>query len=59
MPPTLAAWYARFFHAALERGVYLPPSAYEVCFLSMAHDEAVLASALDALDAAARQASDG
>jgi glutamate-1-semialdehyde 2,1-aminomutase len=48
-----AEWYARFFHAALERGVYLPPSAYEVCFLSIAHDEPVLETALAALLAAA------
>ena len=33
----------RFFHAALARGVYLPPSPYEVCFLSLAHDDATLA----------------
>lgn len=46
-------WYRRFFHAALERGVYLPPSAYEVCFLSIAHDDAVLAEAADALASAA------
>ena len=31
--PNQAAWYAQFFHAALARGVYLPPSAYEVGFL--------------------------
>ena len=43
IPADQAAWYARFFHAALARGVYLPPSAYEVCFLSLAHDEATLA----------------
>ena len=42
--------------AALARGVYLPPSAYEVCFLSMAHDTAVLAEAADALVAAAKDA---
>jgi glutamate-1-semialdehyde 2,1-aminomutase len=31
---------ARFkplFHALLERGIYVPPSAYEVMFLSLAH----------------------
>jgi glutamate-1-semialdehyde 2,1-aminomutase len=28
--------YARFFHAVLERGVYLPPSALETTFLSAA-----------------------
>jgi glutamate-1-semialdehyde 2,1-aminomutase len=29
--------FARFFHAALARGVYLAPSAYEAGFLSTAH----------------------
>src|SRR4029453_18795051 len=29
--------YASIFHAMLARSVYLPPSAYEVCFLSLAH----------------------
>jgi glutamate-1-semialdehyde 2,1-aminomutase len=29
--------YARFFHAILERGVYLPPSGYEAWFLGTAH----------------------
>jgi glutamate-1-semialdehyde 2,1-aminomutase len=56
LPATQAAWYARFFHAALRRGVYLPPAAFEVCFVSMAHDDAVLARAADALVAAAEDA---
>ncbi|HUA88233.1 MAG TPA: glutamate-1-semialdehyde 2,1-aminomutase [Steroidobacteraceae bacterium] len=34
------ARFARLFHAMLERGVYLPPSAYEACFLSLAHTRA-------------------
>lgn len=29
--------YARFFHGMLERGIYLPPSAFEGWFLSTAH----------------------
>jgi len=29
--------FASIFHAMLARNVYLPPSAYEVCFLSLAH----------------------
>ncbi len=33
----LRAQFAALFHAMLARGVYLPPSAYEVCFLSLAH----------------------
>ncbi|MCB9888031.1 MAG: glutamate-1-semialdehyde 2,1-aminomutase [Planctomycetes bacterium] len=31
--------HGRFFHACLEQGVYLAPSAYEVGFLSQAHRE--------------------
>jgi glutamate-1-semialdehyde 2,1-aminomutase len=31
-----------FFHAMLERGVYLAPSAYEAGFVSAAHDESVI-----------------
>ena len=31
--------YARFFHAMLERGVYLAPSQFETVFMSSAHSE--------------------
>jgi glutamate-1-semialdehyde 2,1-aminomutase len=31
--------YNRFFHAMLEHGVYLPPSAFEAAFTSAAHGE--------------------
>ncbi len=31
--------HARFFHGMLERGVYLPPSQFELGFVSAAHDE--------------------
>jgi glutamate-1-semialdehyde 2,1-aminomutase len=31
--------FAALFHAMLARGIYLPPSPYEVCFLSLAHRE--------------------
>jgi glutamate-1-semialdehyde 2,1-aminomutase len=56
IPADHAAWYARFFHAALALGVYLPPAAYEVCFLSLAHDEPILDAAAQALVEAARRA---
>jgi glutamate-1-semialdehyde 2,1-aminomutase len=36
------ARFAALFHAMLARGVYLPPSAYEACFLSLAHTSAHL-----------------
>jgi len=32
--------FGRFFHAMLDRGVWLPPSGYEACFVSAAHTEA-------------------
>lgn len=47
-----------FFHAMLERGVYLAPSAYEAGFVSAAHDDAVidetLLGAAEAFGAVAR-----
>jgi glutamate-1-semialdehyde 2,1-aminomutase len=46
--------YAAFFHAMLDRGVYLPPSAYEAWFLSAAHDDTALDRIVDALPHAAR-----
>jgi glutamate-1-semialdehyde 2,1-aminomutase len=41
--------FARLFHAALRRGVYLAPSGYEVGFLSLAHTDDLLAQAGEAL----------
>jgi glutamate-1-semialdehyde 2,1-aminomutase len=46
------AAFNRFFHAMLERGVYLAPSAYEAGFMSSAHDEAIITQTI----AAAREA---
>jgi glutamate-1-semialdehyde 2,1-aminomutase len=48
--------YAAFFHAMLDRGVHLPPSAYEAWFLSAAHDDRAVQTVLDALPAAAAAA---
>ncbi len=48
--------FAAFFHSMLAQGVYLPPSAYEVWFLSAAHDDAAIEQVLAALPAAARAA---
>jgi glutamate-1-semialdehyde 2,1-aminomutase len=55
IPAGNAEWFARFFHAALARGVYLPPSSYEVGFVSLAHDDEILYTAATALIAAARE----
>jgi len=45
-----------FFHAMLDRGVYLPPSAFEAWFLSAAHDDRALERVIGALPEAARAA---
>jgi glutamate-1-semialdehyde 2,1-aminomutase len=50
--------FAAFFHAMLDAGVYLPPSAYEGWFLSSAHDERAVQTVLDALPGAARVAAE-
>lgn len=44
--------YAKFFHGMLERGIYLPPSAFESAFLSSAHTDADIDRTLEAADAA-------
>lgn len=43
------ARYARFFHGLLERGVYLPPSQFETCFLSLAHGEEEIEKTVEAM----------
>jgi glutamate-1-semialdehyde 2,1-aminomutase len=48
--------FRRFFHAALARGVYLAPSAFEAGFLSAAHGDAEIALTLERLDAALAEA---
>ncbi|MEV4094632.1 glutamate-1-semialdehyde 2,1-aminomutase [Streptosporangium saharense] len=50
------AAYRAFFHAMLDQGVYLPPSAYEAWFLSSAHDDEALSQVAEALPAAAKAA---
>ena len=42
--------FNRFFHAMLERGVYLAPSAYEAGFASSAHGDADLLATFDPAD---------
>jgi glutamate-1-semialdehyde 2,1-aminomutase len=42
------ARFNAFFHAMLERGVYLAPSAFEAGFVSAAHDDGAIAQTLAA-----------
>ncbi len=53
---TDTAAYGAFFHAMLDRGVHLPPSAYEAWFVSAAHEDRAVQTVLDALPAAAQAA---
>ncbi|HMM87532.1 aminotransferase class III-fold pyridoxal phosphate-dependent enzyme, partial [Azohydromonas sp.] len=46
--------FNRFFHAMLERGVYLAPALYEAGFVSAAHGDDDIAATLDAARAALR-----
>ena len=46
------ARFARYFRAMLEQGIYLPPSAFEAAFVSLAHSE----DDVDATVAAAERA---
>jgi len=48
--------FRAFFHAMLDGGVYLPPSAFEAWFVSAAHDDRVLERVAAAAPAAARAA---
>ncbi len=39
LSPEAATRFQKLFHALLERGIYIAPSAYEVMFVSLAHCE--------------------
>jgi len=49
IPPHNADAFAKVFHAALDRGVYLSPSGYEVNFLSLSHSDELLERASDGI----------
>jgi glutamate-1-semialdehyde 2,1-aminomutase len=51
-----AGAYAAFFHAMLERGVYLPPSAFEAWFVSITHTDEHVDLVLEAARSSARVA---
>lgn len=48
--------FRRFFHAALDRGVYLAPSAFEAAFMSAAHGDAEVDETLSRLEDAMKYA---
>ena len=46
------AMFRRFFHAALSRGVYFPPSPFEAAFMSAAHGDAEVDATLERVERA-------
>jgi len=50
--------FGPFFHAMLDAGVYLPPSAFESWFVNAALDDAAIGRIAEALPAAARAAAE-
>jgi len=51
---TDAVLFGKFFHACLAKGVYLPPSAYETCFISTAHAGTAIDQACERMSQAIR-----
>jgi len=52
IPEHNSAAFARIFHGALARGVYLAPSGFEVNFMSLAHSDELLERGREAILAA-------
>jgi glutamate-1-semialdehyde 2,1-aminomutase len=48
--------FARFFRAMLARDILLPPSPFEAAFISLAHDDEVIAQTIDAARSALAEA---
>jgi glutamate-1-semialdehyde 2,1-aminomutase len=49
------ARYAKFFHAMLDRGVWLPPSSYEAMFVSAAHTSEHIREMINAASSSFRE----
>lgn len=59
IPANNAQAFALLFHGALDNGVYLAPSGYEVNFMSLAHDDESLEEAAKVIVKAAAVATEG
>jgi glutamate-1-semialdehyde 2,1-aminomutase len=57
IPDHHANAFAKVFHGALARGVYLAPSGFEVSFMSLAHSDDLLERARLAILAAVEETS--
>jgi glutamate-1-semialdehyde 2,1-aminomutase len=50
--------FARYFWSMLAQGVYLPPSQFEACFISLALDDALLDETIQAVELALRESAE-
>jgi glutamate-1-semialdehyde 2,1-aminomutase len=57
IPKEHSSAFAKLFHGALSRGVYLAPSGFEVSFMSLAHSDELLEKAGQAILAAVQTSS--
>ncbi len=46
--------YEKYFHSLLASRIFVPPSQFETCFLSTAHNEDELGATLDAIGSAVK-----
>jgi glutamate-1-semialdehyde 2,1-aminomutase len=53
--PESAETYASLHRAMLDRGIMLAPSAYEVMFVSLAHDPGVIEETVEAFEGAVKE----
>lgn len=54
--PKQSEIFGKIFHQALKQGVYLPPSGYEVGFVSLAHTDEILEESRKAIEVAVKNA---
>ncbi|MCS6767198.1 MAG: glutamate-1-semialdehyde 2,1-aminomutase [Candidatus Nitrosocaldus sp.] len=47
--------FKAYFRALLKQGIFIPPSQFEVCFLSLAHDDTIIRSTGESIDRAFRE----
>ncbi len=47
--------FGKYFHTLLKNGVFIPPSQFECCFISQAHDEDDIQKTLDVIEMALKQ----
>jgi glutamate-1-semialdehyde 2,1-aminomutase len=50
-----SARFARYFWHMLEQGIYLPPSQFEACFISLALEDKMIAETVQAIENALRE----